>query len=84
MSEKLKILDDIVDQVPVLKKAYNDTIDENERLSQAIQKLELQLKISKTSAQKEKEAKQKLINELEIKTGLSILWLSRNSFFVGS
>ena len=73
MSEKLKILDAIVEQVPVLKKAYNDKIDKNERLSQAIQKLELQLKISKTSAQKEKEAKQKLINELEIKIGLSIL-----------
>ena len=73
MSAKLKILDDIVEQVPVLKKAYNDKIDENERLSQAIQKLELQLKISKNSAQKEKEAKQKLINELEIKTRLSIL-----------
>ena len=80
MSEKLKILDDIVEQVPVLKKAYNDTIDENERLSQAIQKLELQLKISKISAQKEKEAKQKLINNFEIKTRLSILWFSKNSF----
>ena len=72
MSEKLKILDDIVEQVPVLKKAYNDTIDENERLSRAIQKLELQLKIAKTSAQNEKEAKQKLINELQIKTGLRV------------
>ena len=70
MSEKLKVLDDL------WKKAYKDTVDENERLTQANQKLDLQLEIAKTSAQKEKEAntrKQKLIQEMETKyTALAV------------
>ena len=69
MSDKLKVLDDFVDQIPALKKIYIDSVEENEQLSQANQKIQLQRDIAQTSAMKENEENsklKKLVQELEL------------------
>ena len=43
MNEKVKILDDFIDQIPALRKACIDSVEENDRLSQANLKIQLKL-----------------------------------------